>query len=100
VKSSLSPCGKWLATGCSSDGKAFLFDVSNPSRGVDIHGMGTGIELQGHTGEVGAIDWASNALATSSDDGTVRVWRPDVEIYRKCVRDPEEKWNWRWVNGS
>jgi denticleless len=99
VKSSLSPCGNWLATGSSSEGRAFLYDVSNAGRGFQIEGMTAGVELKGHVGEVGAVDWAFEMLTTCADDGTVRVWRPDIEVHHRCIRNPdEEKWNWCWAN--
>lgn len=72
-----------------------MYDVSNASRRMESRG----VEIRGHIGEVGAINWSSDGLATASDDGTVRVWRPDVEVHRKCIRDPgEEQWNWCWAN--
>ena len=56
------------------------------------------MELRGQTGEVGAMDWADGMLATCADDGTVRVWRPDVDVARQCAEDPEEmKWSWSWA---
>jgi len=56
-----------------------------------------GIELKGQRGEVGALDWADGMLATCADDGSVRIWRPDVDVYRKCLQEPEEsKWEWCW----
>ncbi|KAH8113389.1 WD40 repeat-like protein [Phellopilus nigrolimitatus] len=81
VRAAVSPCGRWLASG-GACGAAFLFD---------------GVELKGQEGEVGALDWADGALATCADDGTVRVWRPDVERHRLCTENPEEaRWDWSW----
>jgi denticleless len=55
------------------------------------------VELRGQSGEVGALDWAEGMLATCADDGSVRVWRPDVDVYNRCKADPEEaKWEWCW----
>ncbi|KLO12843.1 WD40 repeat-like protein [Schizopora paradoxa] len=91
VKIGTSPCGRWLASG-SSHGSAFLFDVGS--------GEGRGVELRGQEGEVGALDWADGALATCADDGTVRVWRPDLDRYRECVDNAEEEqhaWSWAKV---
>jgi denticleless len=100
VKSSLSPCGKWLTTGSSLEGRAFIFDVSNAGNSVQFEGATAGVELKGHVGEVGAVDWARDTLATCADDGTVRTWRPDIDVHNRCIRDPqEEKWNWCWANG-
>jgi len=98
VRVATSPCGRWLASGGStvSDGSGgvFLYDVSNAPRSS----MPTkGIELKGQRGEVGALDWADGMLATCADDGSVRIWRPDVDVYRKCLQEPEEsKWEWCW----
>ncbi|KAI9001274.1 WD40 repeat-like protein [Trametes punicea] len=99
VRMATSPCGRWLATGGVADGKAYLYDISAAGRARDIGraGWGCGVELKGQTGEVGAVDWADGMLATCADDGTVRVWRPDVEVSRRCRDDPDEmRWDWAW----
>jgi len=92
----VSPCGRWLASGNGGrDGSCLLFDVA--SAGRPFAQPEAGIELKGQIGEVGAVDWAEGMLATCADDGTVRVWRPDIETYTSCVRSPEEgKWDWSW----
>lgn len=91
VRLSLSPCGQWLASG-GANGSAFLFDVANKN----IQRL-QAIELQGQEGEVGAIDWADGQLATCADDGTVRVWRPDIDRLRDCQDRPgEAKFDWCW----
>lgn len=102
VRLAVSPCGQWLASGSAADGRVFLFDVSSTvsSGRVRLGGYESGgaVELCGQTGEVGAIDWAEGMLATCADDATVRIWRPDVETYRRCIRDSEEmKWGWSWA---
>ena len=98
---SSSPCGQWLASGGGTaiKGSAFLFDVTNATRSWREPSESLeGIELKGQIGEVGAVDWAQDMVASCSDDGTVRIWRPDVEIRRKCADEPEEqKWNWTWA---
>lgn len=93
---SVSPCGRWLACGGSSHkGNSFLFDVENAARPGSRPQQG--IELQGQKGEVGAVDWAQNMLATCTDDGTVRIWRPDIDARMKCLENPEEsRWDWSW----
>jgi denticleless len=96
VKLGISPCGRWLATGCGGNtGSKFLFDVSDVSRTGETTDT-RGIELRGQSGEVGALDWADGSLATCADDGTVRVWRPNVETYRSCLDDSEASWLWSW----
>ncbi|KAL5530610.1 hypothetical protein ACEPAF_6868 [Sanghuangporus sanghuang] len=93
VRTSVSPCGRWMATGGVS-GSAFLFDVGAGSTDKLVT---EGIELRGQEGEVGAVDWAYDALATCADDGTVRVWRPDTETFNECKENPEDaKWDWSW----
>jgi len=37
-------------------------------------------------------------LATCSDDGTVRVWRPDPTQIGKCRENPDASWNWKWAD--
>ncbi|KAG6903357.1 hypothetical protein C0995_013110 [Termitomyces sp. Mi166 len=98
----LSPCGRWLATGSgaggnSTQGSAFLFDVGNATRQTNPAYLQEAVQLKSQQGEVGAVDWAENMLASCADDGTVRVWRPDVEIYRECITNPENsRWDWSW----
>ena len=63
------------------------------------------MELTGQRGEVGAVDWAheSIGLATCADDGTVRVWRENVDVYRRCQDEKERdemKWSWCWVSNE
>lgn len=96
VSLSVSPCGRWLASGASGKkGSTFLFDVENASRAGAAPQQG--LELKAQTGEVGAIDWARDMLGTCIDDGTVRVWRPDLETFSSCIENPEEqKWDWTW----
>lgn len=97
VRTSLSPCGRWLASGGADNGSVYLFDVSNAGRVQAGPGVGV-VELRGQKGEVGAVDWAENMVASCADDGTVRVWRPDISTYRQCQEDPEDmKWNWCWA---
>lgn len=103
VRLAMSPCGRWLASGGAQDGSAYLFDVSSSARArvqSSLYGdtRGRGIELYGQKGEVGAVDWAPDQLATCADDGTVRVWRPDLETHRKCEAEPGEMgWSWSWA---
>lgn len=88
VRIGTSPCGRWLASG-SANGSAFLFDVASRDA--------TGVELRGQEGEIGSLDWAEGALATCADDGTVRIWRPDLDRYRGCCDNAEEEqhaWSW------
>ena len=93
---SVSPCGRWLACGGSgTKGNSFLFDVENACR--PFLPAQRAVELTGQTGEVGAVDWGRDMLATCADSGTVRIWRPDVVTCRHCQEHPEEcKWDWSW----
>ncbi|KAJ6629249.1 WD40-repeat-containing domain protein [Mycena sp. CBHHK59/15] len=98
VQVACSPCGRWLATGGSgTNGNCFLFDVSNATRGP--YGiLQPSVELKAQAGDAGAVDWAAGMLSTCWDDGTVRVWRPDIETYMACIEQPEEKkWDWCWA---
>lgn len=93
VRTAVSPCGRWLAAGGSS-GSAFLFDATVSAEDRSPY---QGIELSGQKGEVGAIDWADEMLASCADDGTVRIWRPDAKRLQQCKEDEEEaKWDWCW----
>ncbi|EEB92652.1 hypothetical protein MPER_08808 [Moniliophthora perniciosa FA553] len=93
---SASPCGRWLASG-NAEMRAFIFDVSNAA--APYIRAEPGIELRGQQlGDVGTVDWADGMLATGADDGTVRVWRPDIEVYKSCLEEPAEKrWDWSWA---
>lgn len=95
---SLSPCGNWLACGASSPkSSSFLFEVGGAGRPRGHVEFGRAVELPGQKGEVGSVDWAEGCLATCADDGTIRVWRPDIEAYRHCQEEPEEaQWDWYW----
>ncbi|TFK76171.1 WD40 repeat-like protein [Pluteus cervinus] len=96
---STSPCGQWLACGSSGqNGSCFLFDIKNAARPFyNSHSLGTGVELRGQRGDICAVDWSSESLATCADDGTIRLWRPDLVTYRECQEQPEEKqWEWAW----
>lgn len=96
VRVATSPCGRWLASGAAAAGSVFLYDISNAARAArDTSPPARGVQLAGQTGEVAALDWADGMLATCADDGTVRVWRADEEVYSRCRKDPEEsKWEW------
>ena len=102
VKLAVSPCGRWLASGGAADGRAYLFDVgASATRGRALLGRyaepARAVRLCGQTGEIGAVDWAEGMLATCSDAGTVRVWRPDVEVSRRCKENTEQaSWEWSW----
>ncbi|KAG6328292.1 hypothetical protein ID866_10797 [Astraeus odoratus] len=100
-----SPCGRWLASGCAGkNGSLFLYDVSNAGRvSASSHtrafnqSLSVPVELRGQTGEIGAVDWANDTVAACADDRTVRVWRPDLDVYQDCTSQPEEKqWDWSW----
>jgi denticleless len=103
VRIATSPCGQWLASGGAEAGSAFLYDIGNAGRiysTSEYDGQSGGVQLRGHTGEVAAVDWAGGTLATCADDGTVRVWRPDEDVKRRCAKDPEEsKWEYAWSVG-
>ena len=76
VRIGVSPCGRWLASG-STSGSAYLFDISQSSYRGQLKStpQWEGIQLPGQHGEVGALDWGYETLATCADDGTVRVWQ-------------------------
>lgn len=93
-------------SGGAQAGSAFLYDVGNAGRmsfasPFQYEAHSRGVQLRGQTGEVAAVDWAEGMLATCADDGTVRVWRSEEEIKRRCTKDPEElKWEYAWSVGS
>lgn len=106
VRIALSPCGRWIASGGANNGSVYLFDVggdtlSRWSRHPGDVERRRGVELNGQTGEVGAVDWADGMLASCADDGTVRVWRPDIDVSRQCESEPERmKWEVCWAAGE
>ncbi|KAF9076446.1 WD40-repeat-containing domain protein [Rhodocollybia butyracea] len=97
LSSAVSPCGRWLASGGGES--AILFDVAAAAKPYAT--ALPGVELKAQLGEVYAVDWADGMLASGADDRTVRVWRPDVDVYRDCLADPEaSKWKWCWASRS
>ncbi|KAL4568323.1 hypothetical protein LXL04_023932 [Taraxacum kok-saghyz] len=75
VKSKLSPDAGHILSG-SSDGNAYVWQVNNPSAAP--------IMLEGHDGEVTAVDWCSSEIgkiATSADDSVVRLWNINSSCY-------------------
>jgi len=104
VRLATSPCGRWLASGSTSRaGSLFLFDISNAGRVATLYDVDAdepvspAVRLGGQAGESGAVDWATDMVASCADDGTVRIWRPDLEVYQNCVSNSEEqKWEWLW----
>lgn len=98
ARAALSPCGQWLASGSTADGRVFLFDVGGSSAARWAGAVARAVVLRGQKGEVGALDWAQGMLATCADDTTVRVWRPNVEVHRRCLEHTEEmRWQWAWA---
>ncbi|KAG1718237.1 WD40-repeat-containing domain protein [Suillus occidentalis] len=104
VRLATSPCGRWLASGSTSRaGSLFLFDISNAGRVAPSYGkradepISPTVRFSGQSGEIGAVDWARDMVASCADDGTVRIWRPDLEVYQNCISNSEEqKWDWFW----
>ena len=91
VRVAVSSCGRWLACG-GSNGSAFLFDVAS-----DV--PRDAVEIKGQMGEIGALDWAEDQLATCADDGTVRIWRPNMSMQREYVNDANNaRWSWSLAN--
>lgn len=65
VRLALSPCGRFLAAGSSGlSGSTSIFDVSAPSaRRIYGDTRDAGVVLNGHTAEVGAVDWAHDTVS-------------------------------------
>lgn len=99
IRTSISPCGRWLASG-SSGGQVFLWslDSASPcnkaSAVLDAKWNG-----EGDVNESGAVDWASDGmLASCSDDRTVRVWRSDLDRAMTCRdEDATARADWAWA---
>ncbi|KVI02449.1 G-protein beta WD-40 repeat-containing protein [Cynara cardunculus var. scolymus] len=75
VKSSLSPDAAHILSG-SSDGNAYVWQVDKPQADP--------IKLNGHGGEVTAVDWCSSEIgkiATTADDSVVRLWNINTSCY-------------------
>ncbi|KJA28617.1 hypothetical protein HYPSUDRAFT_156006 [Hypholoma sublateritium FD-334 SS-4] len=80
----VNPSGTRLAS-CSDDGTACIWKVDNIGKGVDnIPGLSAseqGVMLKGHNHSVSTVGWSKDhpagtneLLATSSFDGTARLW--------------------------
>jgi denticleless len=98
IRVAASPCGRWLACGSTASGVC-LFDVSGAARVKAQEFDTSGVTLGGHIGEVSALDWAHERLSSGADDGSVRTWRPNVEVARECLARPEPaRWDWSWAD--
>ncbi|XP_052197452.1 uncharacterized protein LOC127804612 isoform X2 [Diospyros lotus] len=81
VKSALSPDAAHILGG-SSNGNAYIWQVNKPEADPII--------LNGHDGEVSAVDWCQSEMgkiATSADDFTVRFWNIQDSCY-SSTRSP------------
>ncbi|KZV43410.1 denticleless proteinA-like [Dorcoceras hygrometricum] len=75
VKAAISPNAAHILSG-SSDGNAYIWQVNDPHLDPII--------LEGHDGEVTAVDWCPSEMgkvATCSDDFTVRFWNIPSSCY-------------------
>ncbi|KAK9064759.1 hypothetical protein SSX86_016141 [Deinandra increscens subsp. villosa] len=75
VKSKLSPDAGHLLSG-STDGSAYVWQVNKPHADP--------IKLEGHDGEVTAVDWCSyeiGKIATAADDSVVQLWNINNSCY-------------------
>eukprot|EP00939_MAST-03C_sp_MAST-3C-sp1_P002485 g2485.t1 len=80
LKAVFSPDEKFVASG-SCDGDVCVWELDNEADGAEPM-----IRLTGHEQEVNAVDWFGRddgsgfeRIASSSDDGTVRLWTPGDE---------------------
>ncbi|KAG8979271.1 hypothetical protein FRB90_008148, partial [Tulasnella sp. 427] len=99
VRTSVSPCGQWLASG-SSGGQVFLWSLDGASS-CDRASAVLDAKWNGEADvkESAAVDWACDGtLASCSDDRTVRVWRSDLDRAMRC-RDDEAtaRADWAWA---
>ncbi|XP_076885128.1 uncharacterized protein LOC143534551 [Bidens hawaiensis] len=81
VKSKLSPDAGHILGG-SSDGLAYVWQVNKPQADP--------IKLEGHEGEVTAVDWCSHEIgkvATAADDSVVQLWNINSSCY-STARSP------------
>ncbi|KAJ2748231.1 hypothetical protein H4S06_005021 [Coemansia sp. BCRC 34490] len=93
IGTSMSPCGNYLAAG-SASGSVVIWELdrygynSRKARAV----------LDGHGKEVGCVAWYPGKdrvqLATSGDDGTLRVWDLDSKLAEEGKADPMRKYCW------
>ncbi|KAL8248687.1 hypothetical protein R6Q59_005555 [Mikania micrantha] len=81
VKSKLSPDAGHILSG-STDGSAYVWQVNKPQTDP--------IKLEGHDGEVTAVDWCSyemGKIATAADDSVVQLWNINNSCY-STTRSP------------
>ena len=81
IKLAASPCGTYLLSG-SSDGMAYIWHTGyhgdTTASTTNIPTTAAMLSLSGHQGEVSDVAWCVGdplRVITSSDDGTMRVWR-------------------------
>ncbi|KAI9505575.1 hypothetical protein GGI25_000927 [Coemansia spiralis] len=93
IGTSMSPCGSHLAAG-SASGCVIVWELDrygcNSSRMRAV--------LEGHDKEAGCIAWYPGKdqvqLATSGDDGTLRVWDINTQLAEEGKADPMRKYQW------
>ncbi|KAJ1665716.1 hypothetical protein IW140_001758 [Coemansia sp. RSA 1813] len=93
IGTSMSPCGSYLAAG-SASGNAVIWELDR----YGLCSKKTRAVLEGHGKEVGCVAWYPGKdrvqLATSGDDGTLRVWDLDPKLAEEGKADPMRKYCW------
>ncbi|KAJ2609230.1 hypothetical protein EV177_004566 [Coemansia sp. RSA 1804] len=87
IGTSMSPCGNYLAAG-SASGSVVIWELDQ----YGYNSRKTRAVLDGHGKEVGCVAWYPGKdrvqLATSGDDGTLRVWDLDSKLAEEGKADP------------
>ncbi|KAJ2660153.1 hypothetical protein IWW48_003100 [Coemansia sp. RSA 1200] len=93
IGTSMSPCGSYLAAG-SASGSVVIWELDR----YGYNSRKTRAVLDGHGKEVGCVAWYPGKdrvqLATSGDDGTLRVWDLDPKLAEEGKADPMRKYCW------
>lgn len=82
IKLGIRTDGEQLVTG-GREGAVHVWDIGNPSQTAAWSEERPVSQLvEGHTGEVGAVDYGHDVVVTCSDNATIKVWPHREPLYK------------------